>query len=200
VAGTAHAVPACHQASKFWPRAFRRAANLMMLTPSTGCIFQGKLEAGRAGRVVVSAHEPARRTARCVDPVGSVAVAAGPDQRQAVVALALHQRGIGRADLSAICDIEIASWTLRGLTRRRRGRRRRDARSYAVVRWGRAIAFIDAWAQVFVRPVMPYPCAATMAAAMVVSISPFRGAHQRNLEWTDQARGPAAPRSPSRNG
>src|SRR5260221_407185 len=26
------------------------------------------------------------------------------------------------------------------------------------------------------------------------------GAHQRNLEWTDQARGTAAPRSPSRNG
>jgi uncharacterized protein (DUF736 family) len=26
------------------------------------------------------------------------------------------------------------------------------------------------------------------------------GAHQRNLEWTDQARGTASPRSPSRNG
>jgi uncharacterized protein (DUF736 family) len=35
---------------------------------------------------------------------------------------------------------------------------------------------------------------------MVVYISPFMGARQHNLEWTDQARGTAAPRSPSRNG
>jgi uncharacterized protein (DUF736 family) len=35
---------------------------------------------------------------------------------------------------------------------------------------------------------------------MVVSVSPLWAQPQRNLEWTDQARGPATPRSPSRNG
>src|SRR5882757_10315831 len=65
---------------------------------------------------------------------------------------------------------------------------------------GRALRFVDAHAQVFVRPVMPYPCAVTMVVAMVVSIGLFDGRVPRYLEWTDQARGPAAPRSPSRNG
>ena len=53
---------------------------------------------------------------------------------------------------------------------------------------------------VFVRSVMPYPCAGSMIAVMVVSISLFDGRVPRNLEWTDQARGAATPRSPSRNG
>lgn len=35
---------------------------------------------------------------------------------------------------------------------------------------------------------------------MVVSIGLFAGRVPRDLEWTDQARGPATPRSPSRNG
>src|SRR5580700_4997941 len=65
---------------------------------------------------------------------------------------------------------------------------------------GRAFAFVDARTHVFVRSVMPHPCAATTIAAMVVSISLFDGRVPRNLEWTDQARGPASPRSPSRNG
>jgi hypothetical protein len=33
----------------------------------------------------------------CVDPSGSFAVTAGPDQREAVVAFTLHQRGVDRA-------------------------------------------------------------------------------------------------------
>ena len=40
----------------------------------------------------------------------------------------------------------------------------------------------------------------TMAIVMVVFIGLFDGRASRNLEWTDQARGPASPRSPSRNG
>jgi uncharacterized protein (DUF736 family) len=39
-----------------------------------------------------------------------------------------------------------------------------------------------------------------MAIVMVVSIGLFDGRAPRNLEWTDQAREPATPRSPSRNG
>ena len=42
--------------------------------------------------------------------------------------------------------------------------------------------------------------AVTMAIVMVVFIGVFDGRARRNLEWTDQARGPALPRSPSRNG
>ncbi|KIU48842.1 hypothetical protein QU41_12835 [Bradyrhizobium elkanii] len=64
----------------------------------------------------------------------------------------------------------------------------------------RAFAFVDARVQVLVRAVLLCPCAATMAAVMVVSIGLFDGRVPRDLEWTDQARGPAAPRSPSRNG
>jgi hypothetical protein len=55
-------------------------------------------------------------------------------------------------------------------------------------------------AAVFARSVMRRPCFGAMAVAMVVSISLFDGRVPRDLEWTDQARGPAAPRSPSRNG
>jgi hypothetical protein len=36
-------------------------------------------------------ENPASEEAGCVDPLGSVAVAAGPDQRVAVIALPLHQ-------------------------------------------------------------------------------------------------------------
>jgi hypothetical protein len=41
---------------------------------------------------------------------------------------------------------------------------------------GQAFTFVDARGRVFVRLVMPCPCAAAMAALMVVSISPFMGA------------------------
>ena len=101
--------------------------------------------------------------------------------------------------LSAICDIVVASWLPRVWVEAR-DPQRRDAKSCAIVRKARAVAFGDARTYVFVRSVMPYPCAATTIAAMVVSISLFDGRVPRNLEWTDQARGPASPRSPSRNG
>jgi hypothetical protein len=65
---------------------------------------------------------------------------------------------------------------------------------------GRAFAFVDAREQVFLRPALSCPCAVAVAIAMVVSIGLFDGRVRRNLEWTDQARGAAAPRSPSRNG
>jgi len=65
---------------------------------------------------------------------------------------------------------------------------------------GHAFAFVDERAQVFLRPALSRPCASTMAI-VVVSIGLFEGrTPPRNLEWTDQARGPALPRSPSRNG
>ena len=143
---------------------------------------------------------PASEEVGRVDPVGSAVVAARPDQRVGIVTLALHQRGVDWADLSAICDIEIANWIPRVLNRGRRDRQRRDAKSCAIVRWVTPSPFVDAHAQVFVRPVMPYPCAVMVTAVMVVSISLFDGRVPRNLEWTDQARGPATPRSPSRNG
>jgi uncharacterized protein (DUF736 family) len=101
--------------------------------------------------------------------------------------------------LSAICDIVVASWLPRVWVEAR-DPQRRDAKSCAIVRKARAVAFGDARTYVFVRSVMPYPCAATTIATMVVSISLFDGRVPRNLEWTDQARGPASPRSPSRNG
>jgi hypothetical protein len=34
----------------------------------------------------------------------------------------------------------------------------------------------------------PSPCAASVAAAMVISVSSFMARVQRNLEWADQAR------------
>jgi hypothetical protein len=85
--------------SKFWPRAFRRAA--MMLIPLIGCILQGTrtlfgLKSVEQGASWSAPVNPASEDAGRVDPVGSVAVAAGPDQREAVVALTLHQRGVDR--------------------------------------------------------------------------------------------------------
>ena len=47
---------------------------------------------------MVSAREPRPETARRVDPVGSVAVVAGSDQRKTVVAFTLHQQGVARAE------------------------------------------------------------------------------------------------------
>jgi hypothetical protein len=43
--GTAHAVPVCHRATVeiFWPRAIGRAANLTILTPSTGRILESDI-------------------------------------------------------------------------------------------------------------------------------------------------------------
>jgi Protein of unknown function (DUF736) len=49
----------------------------------------------------------------------------------------------------------------------------------------------DAHEQVFLRPAPPCPCAVTMPIVMVVSIGLFDGRTSRNLERTDQARGPA---------
>src|SRR5260221_8992608 len=49
---------------------------------------------------------PAFEEAGCVDPVGSVAVAAGPDQREAVVALTLHQRGVDRGREARIVEFD----------------------------------------------------------------------------------------------
>jgi hypothetical protein len=51
-----------------------------------------------------------------------------------------------------------------------------------------------------VRSAMPCPCAATMTAAMVVSISPFTGASRATSNGRTRAQGAATPRSPSRNG
>ena len=48
---------------------------------------------------------PASEEAGRVDPVGSVAVAAGPDQREAVVALSLHQRGVDRGREARIVEL-----------------------------------------------------------------------------------------------
>ena len=48
----------------------------------------------------VRARYPAPEEDMTVDPVGSVAVAAGPDQRVAVVAVPLHQRGVDRGGSS----------------------------------------------------------------------------------------------------
>ena len=78
---------------KFRPRAFRRAAIVMILTPSTASTFRkrnafAEAESARRGR----ARTPARRDSdrrsgwisrRC----------GGPDQREAVVAVTLDQRG-----------------------------------------------------------------------------------------------------------
>jgi hypothetical protein len=139
----------------FWPRAFRRAANPMR-------IFQEKRdafwpEAGAAGSLWSAPVNPPEGR-----HVASIRLDQSPLRRdqlqgEAVVALALHQRGIGRADLSAICDIEIASSTLRGLARRRRGRRRRDAKSCAFVRTARVFGFADVWTHVFARSVTAVP-------------------------------------------
>jgi hypothetical protein len=41
-----------------------------------------------------------------LDPVRSFAVAAGPDQREAVVALAFHQRGINRGREARIVELD----------------------------------------------------------------------------------------------
>src|ERR1700733_7927608 len=41
-----------------------------------------------------------------VDRFRSVAVAAGPDQREAVVALALHQRGVDRSRKARIVELD----------------------------------------------------------------------------------------------
>ena len=49
---------------------------------------------------------PASEEAGRVDPVGSVAVAAGPDQDEAVVALALHQRGVDRGRKARIVELD----------------------------------------------------------------------------------------------
>ena len=57
--------------------------------------------------VAVSAKKnPASEEAGCVDPVGSVAVAAGPDQDEAVVTLALHQRGVDRGRKARIVELD----------------------------------------------------------------------------------------------
>ena len=49
---------------------------------------------------------PASEEAGPVDPAGSVAVAAGPDQREAVVALTLHQRGVDRGGEARIVELD----------------------------------------------------------------------------------------------
>ena len=95
MAGTAHAVPAfIVRLSKFWPRAVWRAANLMMLTPSTGRILESEtLPLKRMeGRVVASAREPARRAARrCRSCLGVTAILAPADRRPHQ-----YQRGVDR--------------------------------------------------------------------------------------------------------
>jgi hypothetical protein len=66
-----------------------------------------------------SAREnPAAGEAGCVDPVGSFGGTAGPDQREAVIALAFQQRGIDRGWKARIVELdrEIFAITLaRGL-------------------------------------------------------------------------------------
>jgi hypothetical protein len=69
--------------SRFWLRAVGRAANVMTLAPSTGAFLQGKRSTFRLKPVWQGASYPPER--RRVDQVESVAVAAGPDQREAVV-------------------------------------------------------------------------------------------------------------------
>src|SRR5882672_969167 len=51
---------------------------------------------------------------------------------------------------------------------------------------GRAFFGVDARTQVLMRSAVRCPCASTMAAVMVVSISSFCGRVPRSLEWTDQ--------------
>jgi len=79
---------------------------------------------------------PASEEAGRVDPVGSVAVAAGPDQREAVVALTLHQRRVDRGRKARIVELDREIFPLglpRGLLPRRRRtrwrRRRCDSRA-----------------------------------------------------------------------
>ena len=49
---------------------------------------------------------PASEEAGRVDPIGSVAVAAGPDQRKAIVALTFHQRGVDRGREARIVELD----------------------------------------------------------------------------------------------
>jgi hypothetical protein len=125
-------------------------------------------------RAVVGAHGPLPKKMRRINPVGSVAVAAGPDQDKAVVALAFtieadrcprfrppptSRLRIGLRGSSAECAPTGAP--------RCEFMRRRSL--------GRGLASVDTRTHVFLRSARPYPCAAMMLAAMVVSISLFDG-------------------------
>ena len=160
MAGTAHAVPAfVVRMSKFWPRALGRAANLMMLTPSTECIFQGKAKhfLSVVARIVASAREPARRAARRHGSCLGVTVIGCSCQS------APSPNSEDRSwRVSIIPDIEIANWLRRSsVGARRMGRC--NANSCAVVPQVAPSPSVDARAQVFLRPALPCPCAVTMA-------------------------------------
>ena len=59
--------------------------------------MQGRLETQKG---------PASEEAGLIDPDGSGVAAAGPDQVEAVVALALHQRGIDRRREARIVELD----------------------------------------------------------------------------------------------
>jgi hypothetical protein len=99
--------------------------------------------------------------------------AAEPDQHEAVL-IALRQRGrlSGRLEYP---DTEIASQTSRvfGQDAPTRLRPREIESCHFLTS---RLCFIDGEASVFARSVRPCPCAGSVAAVMVVSISPFMGA------------------------
>jgi hypothetical protein len=152
-----------------------RAANLMTLTPSIGRFLESEIlfrqKPVAEGRIVVSARESDRRTARrCRSYLGVTAILA-PADRYPHPSPARVNRGRRIAN-PRHQDCELNSTGLRSSAL---GRGRCNANSCAVIRQVVPSPSVDTRAQVFVRTVIPCPCATTLAAVMVVSISLFDG-------------------------
>lgn len=108
----------------------------------------------RAGRPVAGANGPVPKQMRRINPVGSVTVAVGPDQDEAVVARAFHERGRSMPRFRPSPTSRLRS----GLRWSSVERVSTGALRCEIMRPcspGRVFAFVDARTHVFVRSVIP---------------------------------------------